>query len=223
MAVKETQGIVQSTFTKDWYDKRENANIILHSFRLEGDKTYYRTGTTPPPFNRGDAIAFEYDDRSGNVVTESIREVEGEVARAPAPEPRRNTGGRQGSYSGGAGRSGGGASAGGARDNYWKEKEERDIEREVRYQQVVEPRMIVMAAQERAVGIVAAALANDCLSFGNTAKGAKFDMLMGFVDEATDHFIQQALIAPQLVDKAGKPAAKGAASNDEEDWNNNDD
>ncbi len=219
MSVRTTKGIVERTFTKDWYDKRENANIILHSFRLEGDKTYYRTGQEALPANKGDAIEFDYDDRSGNVMMNSIREANAsEVERAPAPEPRRNTGGRTGSYGGGAGRAGGGSSPAGARDNYWKEKEERDIEREKRYQEVVEPRMIVMAAQERAVGVVAAALANDCLSFGNTAKGAKFDMLLGFVDEATTHFVRQALSASALVEEsADTPDVKG--NSEPEEWN----
>jgi len=216
MAQRTTKGVVDKTFTKDWYDKRSNENIILHSFRLEGDNTYYRTGTTPIPANKGDAVEFSYDDRSGNVEMETFGQVEGsEVQRAPAPAPRRNTGGRQGSYSGGGG---GTSTGGGARDNYWKDKEDRDIQREERYQTVVEPRMIVMAAQERAVGVVAAALANDCLSFGNTAKGLKFEMLLGFVDEATEHFVKQALAATAVVDSLSadeEPAAKSG----ERDYN----
>lgn len=208
MAQRDTRGVVEKKFTKDWFDKRSNENIILHSFRLEGDKTYYRTGQDLLPANEGDAIAFSYDDRSGNVDMGTVTQAEAStVERAPAA-PRRNTGGRSGSYSGGSSSA---VSAGSSRDNYWKDKEDRDIAREERYQTVVEPRMVVMAAQERAVGVVAAALANDCLSFGNTAKGLKFEMLLGFVDEATDHFIKQALNATELCNEVARedePAMK---------------
>lgn len=195
MAQRDTRGVVEKKFTKDWFDSRAKQNIVLHSFRLEGDKTYFRTGTDPIPANEGDAVQFSYDDRSGNVDMGTFAEAEASTVERAPPAPRRNTGGRSGSYSGGGSSVGG---AGSSRDNYWKDKEDRDIAREARYQEVVEPRMVVMAAQERAVGVVAAALANDCLSFGNTAKGLKFEMLLGFVDEATDHFIKQALNATEL-------------------------
>ena len=201
MAQRDTRGVVEKKFTKDWFDARAKQNIVLHSFRLEGDKTYFRTGTESLPANEGDAVGFSYDDRSGNVDLTTFAQVEGAtVERAPAA-PRRNTGGRSGSYDSAAAPAG---AAGSSRDNYWKDKEDRDMAREQRYQAVVEPRMVVMAAQERAVGVVAAALANDCLSFGNTAKGLKFEMLLGFVDEATDHFVKQALNASELCEEISR-------------------
>jgi hypothetical protein len=199
MSVQATKGVVEKKYVKDWYDAKKKENIILHSFRLQGDKTYYRTGQSLLPANEGDAVEFEYDDRSGNVFMDTVTEAKGVVERAPAA-PRRDTGGRTGSYSGGAPAA---SAAGSSRDNYWKDKEDRDMLREKRYQEVVEPRMIVMAAQERAVGVVAAALANDCLSFGNTAKGAKYEMLLNFVDEATEHFVKQSLNATEICEDAG--------------------
>lgn len=216
MSLRNTQGAVDKMYTKEWFDKRTSDTVLLQSFRLVGDKTYYRTGQERLPANEGDSVSFDYDDRSGNVVMETVKHVEGEVARAPAA-PRRDTGGRSGSYDGT--QTARAAPAAGARDNYWKEKEDRDILRETRYQEVVEPRMIVMAAQERAVGVVAAALANDCLSFGSTAKGLKFEMLLGFVDEATEHFVKQALnasaVCSDACDDAPTPRTKSEGYSDD--------
>lgn len=221
-------GTVATVSEKEWFDKRNNEDILLYSFQLQGDKKWYRTGTVrPEDYNivEGSAVKFDFDPRSGNVVLDSVDDnVQEEVAAAPPA--RRATGARQGSYGKSSGGSRGNAPArtsaprsggGNSRDDYWKDKETRDLEREQRYQAVVEPRMIVMAAQERAVIAVSAALAHDCLSFGSTTKGKKFDMLLDFVDEATAHFVRQAVNAGTVVEDAiGVPGA--VSSDDEGGW-----
>ena len=60
----------------------------------------------------------------------------------------------------------------------------RDIE-------VVEPRITLSASQAVAATIVTAALENDCLSFGSTAKGKKLDMLLDYFDQVTDRLYEQ--------------------------------
>jgi hypothetical protein len=61
------------------------------------------------------------------------------------------------------------------------------------------PRMTFNACQDRAVALVAAALAHDALSFGAVAKGKKLDMLLDYVDLVAERFVRQTLEAPELV------------------------
>jgi hypothetical protein len=73
-------------------------------------------------------------------------------------------------------------SAGGnTRDDYWRNKEVYDKE-------VTQPRISYAAAQKSAVAVVTAALANDVIGFGSAKKADKMEMLLGYVDEVTNHF-----------------------------------
>src|SRR5690606_16831044 len=62
-------------------------------------------------------------------------------------------------------------------------KEARDLEKEKRFQEVNEPRMALSVATEAAAAVVVAALQNDALSFGNTAKSKRQGQLTNFVKE----------------------------------------
>jgi hypothetical protein len=70
---------------------------------------------------------------------------------------------------------------GNTRDDYWRNKEVYDKE-------VTQPRISYAAAQKSAVAVVTAALANDVIGFGSAKKADKMEMLLGYVDEVTNHF-----------------------------------
>lgn len=105
-------------------------------------------------------------------------------------------------------------SSGGGKDGYWEEKQKHDRE-------VVEPRITFASSQRDAIELVTAALANDCLSFGNTAKGAKLDLLLKYVDEVTAVFYQQRMNAAETGDTLMQvyclPQTKAEAAEQEED------
>jgi hypothetical protein len=83
------------------------------------------------------------------------------------------------------------------RDGYWAAKEAKDAEKDKRYQEQDIPRMSFSASQDRAVNLVAAALAHDCLSFGTMKKGDKLDYLLQCVDQVTDRFFMNSIHAPE--------------------------
>lgn len=180
---------------RDWTDKDTGDQIVLYSFQLEGDKRYYRTGTTDTGVQEGDTVRFVCDGR-GTVDTDTVEigvSVRPQRREAPARKPARAASGGQ--------RTRTSAPAGGnSRDQYWADKEKRDLEKDERYQTVEVPRIVLMAAQDRAVRLVSAALDNDALTFGTVAKGKKLDMLLSYVDQVTDKFMLDAFHAAERLE-----------------------
>lgn len=158
------KGVVSKLYEKEWQDRDSGRDIILHSFQIESEKRYFRTGTKRPNFDEGESISFVADSKSGNVDIKSVKKVAVETVQAP--KPTGSTASKQ--------------TGAGSRDGYWAEKEKRDIE-------VTAPRIAYSAAQKNATTLVAAALsAEPCaLSFGSTAKGKRLDMLVDFVEQTT--------------------------------------
>lgn len=181
MSDKAYKGVVSKTFEKDWTDRDTGDNIVLRSFQIEGEKQYFRTGTTDlRDVREGNYISFTADARSGNVDFKSVEIVEGEApARAPKPS------------AGGAAKSGR-ATGAASRNDYWEDKAKRDVE-------ITEPRISYSAAQKNATALVTAALNHDLLSFGNAAKGKRLDMLVDFVEETTLQLAMLQLAAPEIL------------------------
>lgn len=182
MADKAYKGVVSATYEKDWKDRDTGDDIILYSFQIEGEKRYFRTGTeTIPEINEGAYIRFTADGRSGNVDLKTVADL-GEAPKSPP----RSSGGSRAS----AKRTGG--TGGGSRDTYWEDKAKRDIE-------VTEPRISYSAAQKNATELVCAALNHDLLSFGNTAKGKRLDMMVEFVAQVTEQLAAMQMAAPEIM------------------------
>jgi hypothetical protein len=202
----QNEGEVTMIESRDFPNKRGSGSVTLWSFQIDSSRRYFRMGKKEPDFNEGDFVSFENDDK-GNVDYDSIRVGEGQSSgrgngRRSSSGGGRNSGGSSRTASSGSrGRSGGGSSggAGQTRDGYWAEKEKRDVERESRYQSVDVPRMSFSAAQERAVHLVSAALAADCLALGSS-KGKRLDILLEQVDEVTNRFFLQSMDSHKLLE-----------------------
>lgn len=195
------QGIVTKVSAKPW--EQRGKMITLYSFQLAGQQGWFRTGTTPVPAPEGSTVQFEV---SGNNNVELATFVvlappgaQGAPAQqAPAPQYGALPPAAQNRGNAGMGQN---------REGYWAEKEQRDIAREERYQAVDVPRMSFSASQDRAVNLVAAALAADALSFGTAAKGKRLDMLLSYVDEVTAKFFAQSMDAHNFKPEETIPAA----------------
>lgn len=171
-----TSGVVRETFQREWRG-RNGDTIMLHSFQLDGDNRYYRTGENNP-VSANDSISFEYDDK-GNVALDTIETV---ANPGPASPPQRTQAATGTGFRKGGG--GGFKAKMQAKDDYWERKERREIE-------VVEPRITWASAQSDAVDLVTAALQHDLLTFGNAPKGAKLGLLLDYVDQVTARFAVQ--------------------------------
>jgi hypothetical protein len=175
------QGTVSQVSEKQWYDQRKGRNINLYSFQIEGSNRWFRTGTDEPNFRQGDFITFT-NDAKANVKLSDV--TVGNAAGAPATSASPAPAPAQAASTGGASQN---------RDGYWAQKEARDLEKDARYQGVDVPRMSFSAAQDRAVNLVSAALAHDCLSFGNMKKGEKLDYVLECVNNVTNRFFVESM------------------------------
>lgn len=164
------KGVVSDTSTKEW--KGRNGLVTLYSFQIEGDRGWYRCGTTKPPFNMGDSIQFDYEENNGNktLVEGSVTKVAATpAARAPAPAAKAKT---QENWD--------------ARAAYWDAKERREIE-------VVEPRITLSASRTAAIAVVGLALGHDAIVFGNANKGARLGIILDAIDEVTARYYAQSM------------------------------
>ena len=186
--MQSVQGNVSKVSTKEWYDSKKGQNINLYSFQLEGNNRWFRTGTNRPPCNQGDSVSFTVNEK-GNVDTRSFQK-------------GASTNGTQGN--GGSARPAQAATGGGTN---WAERDKYQRE-------TVEPRITFQASRAQAVALVTAALANDALSFGSTAKGKKLDMLLEMVDQVTDRFTLQATHATEHLAELEADAAAVLESTD---------
>ena len=184
MADKAYKGVVNATYEKDWTDRDTGDKIVLRSFQIDGEKKYFRTGTTDlKDIREGNYISFTADERSGNVDFKSVEKVEGEApVRAPKPSAGKKT------Y-------GSGTTTAAGRDTYWADKAARDAE-------ITEPRISYSAAQKNATHLVCVAMEQDLLSFGNAAKGKRLDMLVDFVEQTTLQLAKLQMAAPTIMKEA---------------------
>jgi hypothetical protein len=179
MADRAYKGVVSDVYEKDWTDRDSGDEIILRSFQIEGEKLYFRTGTTNlKEVAVGNYISFTASQPGNNVDFKTIEVVEGEApVRAPKPAANRKSAGSQSS---------------GGRDSYWADKAERDVT-------ITEPRISYSAAQKNATAIVCVAMEQDLLSFGNAAKGKRLDMLVDYVAQVTEELAALQMAAPEIM------------------------
>lgn len=212
MSQRTVNGVINNVSAKDWPDQRTGQTIKLYSFQLEGSYQWFRTGTNPLPAGKGQSVKFVAD--GPNVDMQTFEIVQGQVTQAPSvsttavqsapatsaqvasvPQQRRFSRGN---------------SDAAAKDQYWKDKEARDLDKDARYRAVSEPRMAMSVAVQAAAPIIVAALGSDALSLGNAAKAKKLGLIADYTKElATDlaRFIQN---APEVL--AAEPTSASSAS-----------
>jgi hypothetical protein len=140
---------------------------VLHSFQLQGERGWYRTGTKKE-VEQGEFVEFVVGNNS------AAKDIKKSAPPAQQAAPARNSAA---------------SSSGGGRDGYWEAKEARDLEKEARYQNVDVPRMVYQASQERAIALLKIALETEALSLP-AKKADKLPALLAYT-----HQIAQQLMA----------------------------
>lgn len=209
------KGTVERVYERPWAGN--DGEVILHSFQLQGDKRYFRTGTDKV-VQQGDCITFETEGNN-QLVKDSLTKLKAEVTSGATSAPP---------SSGGYQRGGGGWGGGKpkttenfeARQKYWENKEIRDIE-------VVEPRITWSASRSAAIEVIGLALQHDALAFGNASKGAKLGMILDFVDEVAARFYHQSMAAAETatalaLDSSRKATVAAGSKAKKEDLDGND-
>lgn len=165
-------GVISKINSREWND------VVLWSLQLVGDKTWYRSGETNPATRgavEGANVSFDLTPK-GNVSLPSLKVVSAGTAPTRAPTPQASSG---------------------SKDQYWNDKEARDIAKEKRYQNVDVPRMTFCGAQDTAVRVVEMALAQGALKLG-TKDSAKLDILLESIQKVALDLFYKRINAPTM-------------------------
>ena len=152
--------------TVKWVGSKTIRNSQLWSFSLNESPDFFRTGFDQPSISRGDAVEFEYEvNQYGNQVkSKAIR-----VVAAPKVTAQTNSG---------PGRPDVG------KDQYWKNKEDKDVIKDAAIQ--------FLSCTNTAVSILKLALDAGVLNLGSGAKAGKLDTLLSQVYLVRDELYTQA-------------------------------
>lgn len=201
MSTRPVSGIVSNVSHRDFPDRNGGQPVRLFSFQLEGSNQWFRTGNTPLPAGVGQTINFVANDQKVDVHTVTVIGTASQTTVAPPPSVQNVAQGvtgktvtvpphtpAMGSAQAGYLQTVKNVQAGLSKDQYWANKENRDLEKEARFKEVNEPRMALSVGVEAASKVVAAALQHDALGFGTTAKSKRVEMLGDFVEEMALRF-----------------------------------
>lgn len=224
MSQRTVQGKIGRVSAKPFKDSRTGEDITLYSFQLEASNEWFRTGQNPIPAGVGQDVKFVANGANverGTLVTvqatvqpaPSVSTVEGNVSFqgvgavaqtaprvATVPQSARPTQGTAAS-----------------RDDYWANKEARDLEKDARFQAVNEPRMALSVATEAAALLVSTAIQKDAISFGNAAKAKKLGLLAAYTKEVALDLASFISDAPAQLSgyKASSPSVEGTTQDSE--------
>lgn len=168
---KSFEGIVSEVSATPWKDRDTGDDIVLHSFRLEDNNQWFRTGQKDPSLTAGDGIKF-VTTRGQNVDADSIEQLDPSKVKKPTPAAASTSTATRTS-----------PTTSMTRNSYWEEKDRYDKE-------VRQPMIAFQSARRDAVDLVTAALAADILTLGQK-KAEKLDLLLGYVDEVTQSLLEK--------------------------------
>lgn len=136
-----------------WVGSKAWGQKVFWSFKCDDD-TFYRTGTAQPGVEKGDTIEFEWkmDDKNNKQV--DVKSISKVAKPAAARGKVQNL----------------------DKDSYWANKEQRDVERDLRHS--------YGASMNTAIAIVNNALEQGALVLP-AAKAKKLDALVGYIDTIT--------------------------------------
>lgn len=150
----------------------------LYSFRISTEEKWFRTGDTRPSISKNDYISFFYAEKNGafNVDVGSIEHLSREE---PSQDSRSETGAR-------VVPSGTGVS----KDDYWRRREERDIEKEKDYAKN-NLRIQYQSARNAAISVVDLLVRDKILKLSDAAKADNVAVVLGKIDDLTNDFFEK--------------------------------
>jgi hypothetical protein len=202
MASRQVTGSIARVSSKPFKDNRSGEDITLFSFQLDGSNQWFRTGTNPIQAGVGQSVKFVAD--GANVEKGSMAVTASVVTTSPQPAPAAQASSTTTAMPTTQRRT----ASTGNKDDYWAQKEARDVEKDHRYQTVAEPRMALSVAVQAAAQVVCKALDKDAIGFGTAKKADKLGLLSGYVKEVALDLASFIHDAPEQL-KAYKPS-KGA-------------
>lgn len=184
-----TKGVVGKIYSKDFGDQ------TAWSFTLRGDRTFYRLGNKKPAFSEGDSVQFEVEMKGSNAYARGVSPwSDQEVTRgSPAQAVA-------------------GASGPRTADDFWRRKEQRDIE--------TQKRIELQSCRNSAIEMVALIVKAEALKLP-----AKASDKAPVIEELVQHYTQFFLdrnAGKETVEKIDTEAAVEAVVETKKEDNNDD-
>ena len=146
---------------------------VLYSFILKNDDRWFRTGMVKPEIKKGDHVEFSFEEKDGGYSAQ-IDTIT--VLPSSSGEPIRGQSSRN--FVGG----------GNQKDDYWANKESRDIEND-RYKRDNDIRIQHQSARNAAITLVDILLREKALKLPESP-GKMYDVIMGKITDLTHQFFE---------------------------------
>lgn len=186
----QVRGVVKATPYNEWQGKK------LYSIQLDGDRTYYNTGTNVPRVQPGDYVTFEAEVGQNGRTKADLKTLRVENNGAPPPPSGRTAAAVA-------------KSAGMSKDDYWTRREERDLETQKRIER--------QSCRNSAIELVDLLIRNEALTLG--AKAKKADVIVAAVDEYTEYYLNANSGAATVAAEVDtKTTESDEPTEDEGDW-----
>lgn len=186
------KGTVSFAGDKDFGDKK------LYSFRLVGDERYFNCGTFNPDVKKGELVEFEGEDKGGNKFQVNVRSVK-VLKEAGAEVVTGRTGGFRAKFQKDPGK-----------DEYWKKREERDIE----VQQVIQ----LQSARNSAIALADIMLKNGIIDWEKVKITKRRETIELLVRELTETFQKESATLAIPVTEETPEGEVVAAEGPNDDW-----
>lgn len=180
------KGTVKALGKRDWNGK------TMYSIKVDDD--WYGTGAENPKVDKGDLIEFDYTEngkwKNADVKTISVLRKGSEVFKASTKSV-----------------------AFGAKDDYWKKREERDVIT----QQIIQ----LQSSRNSAIALADVLLKNGAVKLPE-AQAKKMDVVIALVKDLTGNFEAESLAHRGLAEHVDDPKEEDAAEEpaaDEGIWN----
>lgn len=144
----------------------------LFSFRVATEDKFFGTGLADHGLNKGDFVDFDYEERNGRFEVDVLS-----IKKSNPTEPAPTSAGKAPARSG--------SSFGAAKDGYWEDKAERDLEND-RYRRENDRTIQYQSARNASISVVSLLLENKALKLSE--KGDNAAIILGKISDLTNKF-----------------------------------
>lgn len=180
---------------------------LLHSFRINTEDRFFRTGDVRSNISKNDYIKFSYSEKNGNYNVD-VRSIE----RANREESSTDSPANKGASS---------VQRDLTKDDYWRGRELRDVAKD-KYFEANNLRIQYQSARNAAISVVDVLVRDKILKLSDGAKADNVSVVLGKIDDLTDEFFHKCSLVGGDSELPGDDSIpfvdKGTASDSADKW-----